>query len=364
MAEQRKEESDTSEPATPFKLEKAHERGSVVRSGELVFAAVLLGCVAYVYGLGLHAVESVAQLLSHAFAFTGRGAMSEVSALTYIRVLGMQALTAIAPAVFVVWLIALVVAGLQARGVFSAHPLKPDFTRLNPIAGFKRILSVKALHDLWRSALKMAVIVMAVAVWGRNHLGEMLRLQHQSPRAAAHSGIALFGSALTLLAAIVLVFALLDFGINYREFMKKMRMSKRELKDEHKEREGDPRIKKRLRELRMAWLKRTRQLSKIRSADVLLTNPTHYAVALEYRHGQMPAPMITARGAGEFAQRMRTEARRRAVPVVENAPLARALFAQTESQALVAEEHFDAVARVLRWVYAARGQRTLEPVAR
>ena len=361
---QEKADLDANEPATAYKLEKAHDRGSIVKSGDLTFAMVLLACVACVYGLGTHVLNGVTLLLRHGLSFAGRAELTHAAALSYIGTLVTQALLMLAQVVFVVWLAAFLVAALQARGVFSAHPLKPDFTRLNPIAGFKRILSVKALHDLWRSALKMAVIVMAVAVWGRNHLGEMLRLQHQSPRAAAHSGIALFGSALTLLAAIVLVFALLDFGINYREFMKKMRMSKRELKDEHKEREGDPRIKKRLRELRMAWLKRTRQLSKIRSADVLLTNPTHYAVALEYRHGQMPAPMITARGAGEFAQRMRTEARRRAVPVVENAPLARALFAQTESQALVAEEHFDAVARVLRWVYAARGQRTLEPVAR
>jgi flagellar biosynthetic protein FlhB len=160
-----------------------------------------------------------------------------------------------------------------------------------------------------------------------------------------------------LLAAIMLVFALLDWSINRWEYLRKMRMSKREIKDEHKERQGDPRIKRRLRELRLQWLKRSRQIAKVGSADVLLTNPTHYAVALEYRHGEMPAPTITARGAGEIARRMRLEARRRGVPVVENAPLARALYALKESETLVPEEHFDQVARLLRWVYAARGPR-------
>jgi flagellar biosynthetic protein FlhB len=143
-----------------------------------------------------------------------------------------------------------------------------------------------------------------------------------------------------------------------------MRMSKREIKDEHKQREGDPRIKRRLRELRVEWLKRARQLAKVRSADVLLTNPTHYAVALEYRHGETPAPMITARGAGELAHRMRAEAQRRGVPVVEHAPLARALFALEGSQVFVPEQHFEPVARILRWVYAARShQRTGRGVA-
>ena len=108
--------------------------------------------------------------------------------------------------------------------------------------------------------------------------------------------------------------------------------------------------------MRLEWLKRARQLAKVRSADVLLTNPTHYAIALEYRHGEMPAPMITARGAGELAQRMRAEARRRAVPIVEHPPLARALFALEGSQLFVPEEHFEPVARILRWVYSARGK--------
>jgi flagellar biosynthetic protein FlhB len=159
---------------------------------------------------------------------------------------------------------------------------------------------------------------------------------------------------MALLAGITLAFALLDWVFNRWNYLRQMRMSRRELKDEHKEREGDPRIKKRLRELRLQWLKRSQQLSKVRNADVLLTNPTHVAVALEYRNGEMPSPKITARGAGELARRMRVEARRRSVPVVENAPLARALFALRESEVFVPEEHFTQVARILRWVYAAR----------
>ncbi len=355
MSEQK--ELDASEPATPFKLEKARERGSIVRSSELVFALVLLACVACVYGLGHQVTYDSAAMLRRGLSFAARGDLTQASVLALGHSLASSALLAVAPVAFVVWLCALLAGALQARGVFSTQPLKPDFSRLNPATGMKRIFSGKSLHELWRSAAKIAVLTVAMTVWGRHHFDSLLRLSSGQPRSMTEAGLSLAGSALALLAAIVLVFALLDFAINNWDFMRRMRMSKREIRDEHKEREGDPRIRSRLRELRREWLKRAQQLARVRSADVLLANPTHYAVALEYRAHEMPAPMITARGAGEMAQRMRAEARRRGVPVVENAPLARALFALEESQLLVPEEHFHAVARVLRWVYAARAQR-------
>jgi flagellar biosynthesis protein FlhB len=362
MAEQQ-EELDRSEPATDFKLEKAHQRGSIVRSGDLTFAGVLVVCVACVYGLGSQVANDMALLIRRGLPFVSRDGLTPSSAMAYIDTLAVRALVALAPVVFTVWLAAFLIAALQARGVFTAQPLKPDFSRLNPAAGFKRVFALKSLHDLWRSAAKLGVITAAMAIWGRHHLTELLQLIDFRSKALVSSILALLGSALTLLAGLMLVFALLDWSLNRWEFMRQMRMSKREIKDEHKERDGDPRIKARLRELRLEWLKRARQLSKVRSADVLLTNPTHYAVALEYRHGQMPAPMITARGSGEMAQRMRVEARRRSVPIVENPVLARALFALRETEVFVPERHFDQVARVLRWVYAARGQRNSTPKA-
>lgn len=354
MADQ-KQELDQSEPASPYKLERARERGSIARSSELVFACVLLAAVACVYGLAVQVLDDVTQLGRRGLSLVGHDNLSASSALGYFRLLGSSALLAIAPVIFVVWLAALSCAVLQARGVFTTHPLKPDFTRLSPGAGLKRVFSRKSLHELWRTSAKVAVLAATMATWGRNHLPAIVQLPALRPRAMALHGIALLGSALNVLAAIVFAFALLDWALNRWEFLRSMRMSRREIKDEIKQREGDPRIKTRLRELRLTWLRRMRQLAKVGSADVLLTNPTHYAVALEYRHGEMPAPMITARGAGELARRMRVAARRRGVPIVENAPLARALFALRETQLFVPEEHFEQVARVLRWVYAARG---------
>lgn len=353
MAEPRSE-LDANEPATAFKLEKAHERGSVPRSAELTFAVVMLACVACVYGLGKPMMMGTAMLIRTAFGQELRGDPSALAALGSFGALTTHAVLVIAPALFVVWLAALLAGAVQARGVFSAHPLKPDFSRLSPAHSLRRLFSVKALYELARTIAKIGVLCAAMTLWGRHHYEAILRLPVQSPTKMAASGLALLGSALIVLSALVLLFALLEWGFNRWEHRRQLRMSRRELKEEHKEREGDPRIKKRLRELRVEWLKRTRQIAKVRSADVLLTNPTHYAVALEYRHGEMPAPMVTARGSGEIAQRMRAEARRRAVPIVEHPPLARALFFLGEDQAFVPEEHFTQVARVLRWVYAVR----------
>lgn len=353
MADQ-KTELDANEPATEFKLEKARRRGSVVRSQELTFALVLIVCVACVYGLGVRAVDGTALMLRRGLAFAARDELTGSSILAYGESLMSQVLAVFAPIVLVIWIAAVLIAAVQARGVFTAQPLTPDFSRVNPAAGFKRLMSIKSLHDLWRNSAKLAAIALVAVLWGRQHMDEILSFTAQTPRQMILGGVALLGSALVLLTGVMIVFALLDWVVNRWEFQRQMRMSKREIKDEHKEREGDPRIKSRRRELRLEWLKRVKQLAKVRSADVLLTNPTHYAVALEYRHGEMPAPMITARGAGEMAHRMRREARRRNVPVVEHVPLARALFQLEESAVFVPEEHFDQVARVLRWVYAAR----------
>jgi len=361
MAEQ-KSDLDANEPATQHKLDKARERGSIVRSTDVTFAIVLAACVACVYGLGAKIVTDIGLLGRRALSFAGRDDLTQASALAYIEALAGAALRVIAPTVFIVWVAALCAAGFQARGVFTAHPLKPDFSRLNPANGLQRVFSIKALHELWKTSLKLAVISVAMMLWGRHHLDDILSFTMQLPRMATSSGIALVGSALVLLTALMIAFATIDWAVNRWDYLRQMRMSKREIKDEHKEREGDPRIRSRLRELRLQWLKRARELAKVRNADVLLTNPTHYAIALEYRQGEMPAPMITARGAGEMAYRMRQEARRRNVPVVENPPLARALFAQHESQTFVASEHFEQVARVLRWVYSVRSGSTVSSV--
>jgi flagellar biosynthetic protein FlhB len=245
---------------------------------------------------------------------------------------------------------------LQARGVFSVEPVKPDFSRINPAEGLKRLFSMRSLHELVRSVVKLSVLAVAGVVWGSHHTADFIPASALGPAGLLHLGVTLLGSLMALIAGCFVAFAFIDWSFSRWEFLRKMRMSRREVEDEHKEREGDPRIKARLRELRMELSKRSRSVSRVKDADVLLTNPTHYAVALQYAHGRMPAPMVVAKGAGELAQRLRAEAQRCGVPVVQHAPLTRALFAAVEPDGYVPESEFAQVARILRWVYAARRQ--------
>ncbi|MCW7540885.1 EscU/YscU/HrcU family type III secretion system export apparatus switch protein [Aquabacterium sp. A7-Y] len=348
------QELDRNEDATGFKLEKAHRRGSIAKSAEVGFAFVLVAATACLYGLGESTLRELATLLPRAFMHASQEQLSAAGALRLVSALGSFALQAVAAILFVVWLTALVLGAAQARGVFTAEPLKPQFERINPAANFKRLFSVKTVYETARTSLKLAFMAAVVGAWGWAKVDEFLGLLALPSGGLLRQSIALLGEMLALVAVLFAMFAYVDWLFTRWEFLRQMRMSKREVKEEHKEREGDPRIKQRLRELRAEWAKRARSVKKVGEADVLLTNPTHYAVAVEYRHGEMPAPRVTAKGAGELALRMRREASRRGVPIVQNAPLARALFADVEQDRYVPEQHFGQLARILRWVYAAR----------
>lgn len=345
---------DRNEQATSFKLEKAHRRGSIAKSQEVTFACVLLAATACLWGLGEATLRELATLIPRAFAHSQHATLNQAVALRLVSELGLFTLQAVAAVLFVLWLTALALGAAQARGVFTAEPLKPNFDRINPAANFKRLFSVKTLFEAGRTSLKLAVMAAVVAAWGLAQVDEVVGLLALPAGGLLHRSLALLGEALALVAVLFVAFAYVDWLYTRWDFMRQMRMSKREIKEEHKEREGDPRIKARLRELRAEWAKRARSVKRVGEADVLLTNPTHYAVAVEYRHGEMPAPRVIAKGAGDLALRMRREASRRGVPIVENRPLARALFAEVAQDHFVPEQHFAQIARILRWVYAAR----------
>jgi flagellar biosynthetic protein FlhB len=349
-----RDELDRNEPASPYKLDKAHERGSVVRSADVTFAVVLVAAAALVYGIAEATLRNGTGLFAFALPLLDRDPFAAATAIGLAQAVLMRAVQLAAPVLLVLWFAAVVAGALQARGVFSAEPMKPDFNRVNPAEGFKRVFSVRALHELVRSTVKLTVLALAGVAWGTHHAADFVRASMLEPAGLLHLSVTLLGSLLALLAGCFIAFALLDWSFNRWEFLRRMRMSRREIKDEHKEREGDPRIKSRLRELRLELARRSRSVARDKDADVLLTNPTHYAVALQYVHGRMPAPMVVAKGAGELARRLRIEARRHGVPVVEHPPLTRALYAAVESDGYVPETEFTQVARILRWVYAGR----------
>jgi flagellar biosynthetic protein FlhB len=354
MAEQ---DIDRSEEATPFKLQKAREQGQTARSADAVACAVFLVAVLYLAAQGMQTITVVLQL-ARAALVQASPAGGDVAAL-WPRVAQLAGAAGGALLLLLLSLpLAAVVASVAQTGmVFSFKPLHMDFQRLNPATGFQRVFSRRTLFDGGRACVKLVLLsgAAALALWAL--LPQFPALSALSPAAFLRTlvdDLAILGWKM---GAALAVIAAADILFTRREFGRRMRMSRRELKDEYKNREGDPRIRARLRELRRELLKRSQSLKNTRHADVVVTNPTHYAVALRYVHGEMDAPCLVAKGAGPLAAAMREIAGRHHVIVVQNPPLARRLFREAAIDAYLPASFHAEVARLIVWVLAVRRER-------
>ena len=348
---------DKSDPASPYKLEKAREKGSVAKSQDLSFLVVLFGLTCMVFGMGDSLVRDLSGVLHAALAQSSRTHWDAAQFIALLGGLSGEILVILAAPLGLVMLLVVAAGIWQVGFTVSTEPLKPDFSRINPATGFKRLFSMRSIYELIRSTVKVFVVVLLILAAGDSVLEEVVVLSLREPVGILAYLIHKTGVILALLTAALALLALADTAYTKWEFLKKMRMSKREVKDEHKQREGDPRIKSRLRELRMEWLKKSMTMQRVKEADVLVTNPTHYAVAIGYRRDEMAAPKILAKGSGDLALRMRELARRHHVLVVENPPLARSLYRLAQPDDYLPQEHYGEVARILVWVFAAKSGR-------
>lgn len=354
MAEQ---EQNRNENATPFKLQQARKRGMVSKSPDMVSAAILLAMVAYLYAMGWSSAREQLNLARAALTQAGRLDFSFAATLGLVSRLLTESVYALAPFLLMLVLTAIVANLGQTGPVFSFKPLGPDFDRVNPAKGFERLFSMQIVYTAVKSLIKLALLVCVFVVAVRHLIGPLVGLLNVDPRNYVPRLLDLSAALAFKLALVIFVMALIDVAWVRWEFAKRMRMSRRELREELKHREGDPRVRARLRELRNELLKRSRALKKVPSADVLVTNPTHVAVAISYKHGEMHAPRLVAKGAGGLAEKMKKLAYRHRVPVVEQPTLARALFHQVERDAFVPEEFYPQVLKILVWVYAMRDAR-------
>jgi flagellar biosynthetic protein FlhB len=348
---------DKSDPASPYKLEKAREQGSVAKSPDASFLVLLFGLTCMVYGMGEGITHRLELVLQQALAHSARTQWDAQAFSALIGTTTSAVMLALVPALSVIVILVIVAGVWQVGFAISTEPLKPDFSRINPATGFKRLFSMRSIYDLLRSSIKLGIVALVVMLAGGSVLREMGGLLMLEPSRILHYLIHKTGAILALLTAVLALLALADVAYTRWEFLKKMRMSKREVKDEHKNREGDPRVKSRLRELRMEWLKKSMAARRVPEADVLVTNPTHYAVAISYKRETMPAPRILAKGSGEVALQMRKLALRHGVPIVENPPLARSLHRLTQPDDYLPTQHYSEVAKILVWVLAAKSSR-------
>ncbi|RYF16705.1 MAG: EscU/YscU/HrcU family type III secretion system export apparatus switch protein [Comamonadaceae bacterium] len=346
---------DSGEAATPFKLQKARERGQTPRSADMVSSVVFMAAMLYVAGQGLQVTESLLQVFRSTLVQAAQVGPAGLWPLV-AHVLD-ASLLALLPFLLVLPVAAVLGAMAQTGFVFSTHPVHMDFQRLNPASGFQRLFSLRTAFDGLRACIKLLVLGSVAAVALQVVLPQFHALATMPPATFLQTMTQDVASLGIKMGMALLVVSAIDMAFTRHEFGKNMRMSRREVKDEHRNREGDPRIRGRLRELRRELLQRSQALRNTRDADVVLTNPTHYAVALRYVHGEMDAPRVVAKGAGQLAAAMREIAARHRVVVVQNPPLARRLFRESAIDAYIPAATHAEVARIIVWVFALRQQR-------
>jgi flagellar biosynthetic protein FlhB len=360
------EDLDKSHEASPYKLARARERGQVARSAEFVSAAVLLVGALAIY-------SNAGAMLLRMFAFGGRlwrnAGQYGGAPVGFDAVWGLlsQSLSAsaswLAPFLVALATVAVVANVVQVGALTSFQPIKPDWSRLNPVTGFKRVFSMQALYFAGLSIVKLAVLA-AVGYWAvTSEFPGFVRLSAIAPGEYMALLLRSIGSIAIKVGATLLLLALFDVWYMRFSFGRRMRMSRREMKEEHKQREGDPRIRRRLRELRMEAYKRSMSSRGMPKADVLVVNPTRVAIGLQYEHGAMASPRVVAKGVGAVARKMRAYASSRGIPIVENRKLARALLRRVDVDASIPEDLFADVARIIVWVMAMR-RRTERMAAR
>ena len=345
------EEQSRSEKATPWKLSQARGKGSVPKGMDLnsfLALAVLAGTLAI---SGPAMFNSMLRLLAAGLgqpgaALSPHGASMLATGMLIAELRPWASLAVLLMAAGAIGCL------MQTGPVLSFTPIKPDFKRLNPVDGLKRFFNIKLLFDALRAVIKAALLAFVIWYFLKHSLAQLFALMNSDVRS--------FPTALLTLALRLLLWSLLalipivlfDIVISRRQFSKRMMMSRREVKDEHKQREGDPRIRSRQRALQGEARQRSASLRRVREADVLITNPTRLAVALKYDDAGMPAPVVLAKGAGKLAALMREMAWRHQVPVVQNRQLARALFRSSAIDAPIAADCYVDVARVLIWLRA------------
>ncbi len=346
------EESDLekTESASPRRLEKAREDGDVARSRELV-TLVILG--AGISGLWLTSGSlgtTFGGALQHGLQFDRKSAFDASHMLTQTGSMVLEALLAIAPFFGMMMLAALVGPIILGGWLFSTKAIAPKFSKLNPLAGIGRMFSTQSLAELTK-ALAKSLLVGVVAWWViSGHVGDMVALMGEPAHRALPHAIRMIVVDCAVIAATLVIVAMIDVPYQLWSHAKKLRMSREDLRQEHKESEGDPHVKANIRRMQQQVAKR-RMMAEVPKADIVVTNPTHFAVALKYRDGDMRAPRVVAKGSDLVAQRIRELAKEHNVAVLEAPPLTRALFKHTRLGDEIPAGLYTAVAEVLAWVY-------------
>ncbi len=349
------EDSDLEKTEQPSqrRLDQAREEGQVARSRELSTFAVLMAGGAGVWLMGSHLSSGLMRLLQEGLTVKAEDAFQTELLVPRLYALSLETLLAFLPLLLLLLATAAFSPLLLNGWMFSLKPIQPNFSRLDPMTGFGRMISVHGLIELGKSIAK-AVVVGGAGAWAVWHHRDAFLMLAGQPIAVAAAGMGqlLWDGFLAIMGGMLLIVAI-DVPSQLWEHSKRLKMTREEVRQESKETEGDPQIKGKIRSMQREMARR-RMMAQIPGADVVVTNPTHYAVALRYSEQSMRAPIVVAKGSHLLAERIRALATEHHIPILEAPPLARALYKHAELEQTIPERLYTAVAEVLAYVYQLR----------
>jgi flagellar biosynthetic protein FlhB len=359
MAEEAPQGGERTEEPSQRRLQEARERGQVPRSRELSSFATMIGGSVALIATGSAFAARMSAIMRGSMNFDARSLEDPQSMLSALaRAIGL-AVTAVLP-LFGTLIVLVLLAGIAIGGWnFSPAALVPDFTRMSPLEGVKRLFGLRGVTELGKALLKCAAVggvCAAVVAW---LFPSVLSLGRMAPRAAIGRGASLLSWAFVWLCASLALVALVDVPLQLFQYKRSLRMTRQELRDEAKEHDGSPQTKQRIRRMQQTVLRR-RMMHQVPTADVVVVNPTHFAVALKYAPESMRAPQVVAKGIDLVAQNIRRIAEEHRVPIFESPKLARALYKSTDLNREIPAGLYMAVAQVLSYIFRVR---TLNPTA-
>jgi flagellar biosynthesis protein FlhB len=351
---------DKTEDPTQKRLDEALDRGDVVKSQEIntwfVIAAATILMTTFSGSIASAVMIPLRNLIENSWMIHTDGP----GLLALARSLMFAVVSAIGIPILMLMLAAVGSNMIQHRLVWSTQPLTPELSKISPLAGFKRLFSKHAAVNFLKGLFKLALLgsVMTMILWPQR-----LRLEsmvHMDPTVLLGVSFSLVEQLMGSVVALLALVAIADYAFQYRQWYEKHKMSVQEVKEEYKQSEGDPHIKGRIRQLRQAKM-RKRMMAAVPKASVIITNPTHYSVALAYERG-MSAPVCVAKGVDNIAFKIREVARAHDIPIIENVPLARSLYATVDIDEEIPTDHYQAVAEIIGYVMGLRrtlsGRRT------
>jgi len=349
------DEEKTEQP-TGRKRDEARKKGEVAKSKELPSAAVLLSGLITLSLFGSYIYSQIQIIMKETFSALTSGDLSIPDFMIFAEKMIKLFVLTISPLLAAVFITAILSNIMQIGFVLSAESIKPKLSKLDPIKGFGRLFSKQSFMELFKSLLKLAIIGTVAYMTVKGEMTNILLLGEMELNSIiAYILLAIFKICIRCTLAMIFL-VVIDYAFQKWEFEKKLKMSKKEVKDEFKRTEGDPLVKSRIRSIQME-MARKRMMQAVPEADVVITNPTALAVALKYDNSVMEAPKLLAKGAGKIANKIRELAQKYDIPIVENKELAQSLYSLVEIGQEIPPILFQAVAEVLAYIYKLKGNR-------